>query len=397
VPALPVSRERDALEIELLSSLGLALISTRGYSSAEVEEVYSRARQLCERYGDVPLRVLFGVWAVHFVRADPRGTKRVAALFERVTETSADRDALLVTHSSLGSFAFYRMDFVAAKRHLHAATALIDRDGMRAQHDRLLVSYGFEAILSGPVWLSWTEGMLGNEPEARSHLQEANSLAEEIGEPYLVCQVAAYSAALSRELRDVAAARRWSTRTLSLSADHELYFWRALGLCARGWVSLEDGQPGDAVAMIVEGLAILDAIGSVVNRSYFASYLVEAYLRLGRFEEGLSVVDEALAVCRGSLGPMYESELLRLKGVLLVEAGSTDQAIEHLRAALAEGRLRGAGLLELRAARTLGGLLATDNRMREAREILQASCLKWPSGSSGHEIAKARAALESLA
>ena len=49
---LPASRERDEREIALRVELGQALVSTKGYAAKEVEEVYTRARELSEQYGD---------------------------------------------------------------------------------------------------------------------------------------------------------------------------------------------------------------------------------------------------------------------------------------------------------------------------------------------------------
>jgi tetratricopeptide (TPR) repeat protein len=396
IPLVPSSRERDGVEIELLSALGLALLSTRGYSSSEVEDVYARARQLCERYGEAPLRVLFGVWGVHFVRADARGTKRIAALFERILTTTTDADSLLVARAALGCLAFYRMKFADARAHLNAACALIDRKAPRDQHNRLLASYGFEGLLSGPFWLAWVSTMQGHEDEARALLQDATALAEEIGDPYVICQVASHAAALHREFHDVAGTRQFAAQALALSTEHEFYFWRALALCAQGWATLQDGRPTEAIGMIREGLGTLDLVGSVINRSYFASYLVDAYLRTRQFDEGLRAVDDALVISRESLGPMYESELLRLKGVLLVELGQHEEALEYLRAALADARRWGARLLEVRAASSLSSLLGANGQVREAADVLRVTCRKWSELREGPELRAAREALNTL-
>ena len=50
---LPLSRERDELELTLLVRLGAPLMATRGYGSAEVEDVYRRALALGDGLGDM--------------------------------------------------------------------------------------------------------------------------------------------------------------------------------------------------------------------------------------------------------------------------------------------------------------------------------------------------------
>ena len=393
LPGVDATPERDALEIELCSALGIALISTRGYSSSEVEDTFTRARQLCERSGDVPLRILYGVWAVHLVRADVRGVNRLASLFERIADKSTDPDALLVARSCLGVRSFYRVDFAEARRHLALASSAIDTTSARAQHERMLGAHGFEGILSGPVWLAWIETLEGNEERAREEIRKATTLAEKTGDPYIFCQAAAHAASLSRELHDVDAARNLTAELLRVGTEHEFPFWLALGLCVRGWVSLKEGDPEGALAAVTQGLGLLDTIGAIVNRSYFASYLVEAHLETGRIADGLRAAEEALSLSRESLGPMYEPELLRLKGALLIELGEVEPATEHFRAALAESRLRGARLLELRAAMSLSSALRRQDKSTEAHDVLHASAAKWAPGIRGHEIDKARRAL----
>ena len=389
------SPQRDALEVDVLSSLGLALISTRGYSSAEVEEVYSRARQLCERSGDVPLRVLYGVWAVHLVRVDLRSIHKLAAQFDRIVETGHDKGALLVAHSCLGVRAFYRMAFAEAKVHCRAAWDLIDLGAPKAQHEELLGQHAFADVLSGPFWLSFVEAWEGNEPEAQRIVESANVLAERIGDPQVLCQAACYSAHLLCLTHRVEDARGLAERALKLSVEHELYFWHAVALCARGWVMLQDGEADEATTMIQMGLSTLDAIGSVLNRTWFACYLIEAHLKSKRYEDGLRVADGALALCREIAGG-DEPELLRLRGEILVGSGSDDQGTECFRAALAGSRLRGTLRWEIRAASSLGRLLVRHGKPAEARDVLAPSCRKWREGALDHDAVVARAQLAEI-
>jgi predicted ATPase len=55
-------------------ALGPALIAIKGWAAREVEEAYTRSRELCERLGDPPelFHVLFGLWTMHFLRDELR-------------------------------------------------------------------------------------------------------------------------------------------------------------------------------------------------------------------------------------------------------------------------------------------------------------------------------------
>jgi len=90
---------------------------------------------------------------------------------------------------------------------------------------------------------------------------------------------------------------------------------------------------------------------------------------------------------------MYEPELLRLKGALLC-VGGRGMAVEHFRAALAQSRLSGVRLLEVRAAASLALLLGAQGKTAEARDTLETTCPgRGPESSTGHDITVARKAL----
>src|SRR5262249_54799288 len=71
---LPDTPARARQELALQTTLGPALIATKGIGASEVEQVYTRARELCQQVGDAPQlsRVLWGLWSVYEARAELR-------------------------------------------------------------------------------------------------------------------------------------------------------------------------------------------------------------------------------------------------------------------------------------------------------------------------------------
>src|SRR5262249_16948409 len=51
---LPNTPEHSRQELELQTTLGPALMATKGYGSSEVERAYARALDLCRQIGDTP-------------------------------------------------------------------------------------------------------------------------------------------------------------------------------------------------------------------------------------------------------------------------------------------------------------------------------------------------------
>jgi predicted ATPase len=49
---LPETPERTQREVDMHITLGASLIATKGYAAPEVEQTYTRARQLCQHLED---------------------------------------------------------------------------------------------------------------------------------------------------------------------------------------------------------------------------------------------------------------------------------------------------------------------------------------------------------
>src|SRR5262249_32600851 len=69
---LPASPARAHQELELQTALGPALMAIKGYAAPDVEQVYTRARELCQQVEATPqvFWVLWGLFAFYIVRAE---------------------------------------------------------------------------------------------------------------------------------------------------------------------------------------------------------------------------------------------------------------------------------------------------------------------------------------
>jgi adenylate cyclase len=100
--------------------------------------------------------------------------------------------------------------------------------------------------------------------------------------------------------------------------------------------------------------------------------LADAYRQRGVAEEGLRVIDETLAGMAVTGERVWHSEFHRLKGeLLLLRSSSAHEAAETcFRQALEISRAQGARSWQMRAATSLGRLLARQDRAHSARQIV---------------------------
>jgi predicted ATPase len=88
----------------------------------------------------------------------------------------------------------------------------------------------------------------------------------------------------------------------------------------RGWALSAQGHEQEGLALVRQGVAGLEATGSLIARSYHLALLAEACGNGGQFEEGFTLLAEALATVDKTGERYYEAELYRLKGELLLHA-----------------------------------------------------------------------------
>ena len=147
-----------------------------------------------------------------------------------------------------------------------------------------------------------------------------------------------------------------------------------------------------------QGLTAYQVTGAELVVPYFLTILTEAYGKIGRIEEGLTLLAEMLALVNKTGERWCEAELLRFKGELLLRQAVHDeeQAEACFQQALAEARRREAKSLELRAAMSLSRLWQ-QGRCAEAYELLAPIYSWFTEVFDTADLQEAKALLEVLA
>jgi predicted ATPase len=189
----------------------------------------------------------------------------------------------------------------------------------------------------------------------------------------------------------------------------------------------EQGRYEEGIEEILKGLDSWKAIGAAVGHPSWLAQLAEAYERMGRVEEGLVVLTEALAVTNKNEERWWEAELYRLKGELLLQSkvqdskskaqslksdlrklrlgtkkpqtAAADLEVEAERAfqvALSISRRQQAKSLELRAAVSLARLWQRQGESTEARRILSEVYNWFTEGFDTVDLREAKALLDEL-
>ena len=205
------------------------------------------------------------------------------------------------------------------------------------------------------------------------------ALAEELAHPNTTALAYATDGILASLCRDWSNTRGRAERALDISQEHGYPVWDALSRCELGLALTRLGKPEQGIAQLEQGLLGWQATEMLSLRSQLDAWLVEAYMIAGRTQAGLIRVDETVAYVAESRECLWEAELHRLRGELLLRAMQVEGEVvvrseaEVERAywqAIEVARRQRAKSWELRATMSLARLWQRQGRRHEAQELL---------------------------
>jgi predicted ATPase len=391
---LPDSPERLQHELDLQIALGQALTVTKGYAAPEVGHTYARARELCQQVGETPqlFSVLRGLWNFSLIRRELQTARELAEHLLSLAQRAQDPVLLQQAHSALAGALVHLGEFSATQAHLQQGLTLYDSLQRRARSLPLEIDLGvfFLAYMTRPLWL------LGYPDQALRRSHEALTLAEELAHPFSLTYALTFAAWVRQFRREGQATHARAEALCALAREQGFAFLLTTGMMHLGWALAEQGQHLAGLGQMREGLTAYRATGAEVDRPYFLALLAEAYGQGNRYDKGLEALEEALALVDQHASVMWEAELHRLKGELLLTHSAEHQAEAEacFCQALDIARQQQAKSLELRAAMSLGRLWQRQGQTEQARQLLTGVYAWFTEGFDTADLQEAQALLE---
>jgi class 3 adenylate cyclase/tetratricopeptide (TPR) repeat protein len=364
---LPQTVERDARELALQLALGSVVRATRGFSTAATAEVYARARQLAQLTGDVKSLDIFS--AEHSTAHTRGGARRALVLADQMLQIAhglATPRTLALAHNAQGLPRLYLGDLAGARQHFLLAIEHYREDDF--------VDFRINPGTGSLTWAGLNEWLFGYPDRATRYTSDAITMARRQNNLFDVAlalnvdaQVQSLRGNLKRALENV-------TEMLMLSEASGFRLWSSIGKIHGTWVRAQIEECENAVELIREGLAELDAMEFYLARARFLGYLAEAQVRAGAVDEALITLEQAVQPNPDSV--VYRPEMLRLRGELRFNQGHIDSAEADFRESIELARSMGAKAWELRTAMSLARLLDHQGRRDEARAML-AEIYNW--------------------
>ena len=198
--------------------------------------------------------------------------------------------------------------------------------------------------------------------------------------------------------RETLKMQRYAETTMAQSAKHGLPYWHAGSTIIRNAALVRQGKADtDVIDQMSRDLVIYRSTGAVIGLPYMMSLLAATLGRLERSDEGLSFLDDALAVVEKTEHRTWEAELHRLKGELLWNQGAAGIEVETcFQRAIEVAHQQLARSLGLRAATSLSRLWQAQGKTEAAQQRLAEGYHWFSEGFDTADLQEAKTLLEEL-
>jgi predicted ATPase len=221
--------------------------------------------------------------------------------------------------------------------------------------------------------------------------------ARDLAHPPSLAQSLAFGARLHSLGGDDAALVERTDELAAVATEQGFAHLDATSTIFRGWVKVKTGDLAKGISLLRSGSATFHSAGAEMWAPLYTALLASAFEVARQFEEGLTLLREALRLDERTGMYWFSAELNRLKGQLLLRQGQDEAAEQLYRKALSIAREQEAKLWELRAAMSLARLRRDQGRLAEARDLLAPIYGWFTEGFGTPDLKEAKALLNELA
>ena len=397
IDQLPPSQERDRLELTIREPLNAAWTGLRGWADSDVGANAAAILRLAESQGNGESLLLAIWWVWTSTITQGRIADSLPWVQRLLTEGGAagDLDLRIFGHSTAMVQHMLAARLVESREQADLALALYDPQ--RAERWIQLTGHDLRTFVE--VYACQLLWMLGYPDQAVRLSNESRAHAHADGHAFSLVWALTFSAYVFAYRREPERLLERVGEADRLAREQGLAFIYQVSVPqARGLAALQQGRPGEAIALLREGIASWTKVGGHVRVPYLKAALAEAVALQGDLDAALDLIDECLEQIERPAWQerLWLAEVLRLKGWMLMRSGRAEEAETQLRAAVECARGQQAKSWELRSATTLAGLMAHQGRRDAARELLAPVYGWFTEGAGTRDMIEAKALLEEL-
>jgi class 3 adenylate cyclase/predicted ATPase/ribosomal protein L40E len=391
--ALPENPERAQRELTIQTTLGPAWMAIKGHAAPEVENVYTRALDLCRRLGEVPeiLPVLSALSRFYFQGGDLIRSLELAHSCLRLAPIIPGSGLLAEAHRLVGMNFMFMGKLSQGQEHLETS--------LKAYHSSMhdwAQLYGSDPEIVCICYLSNLDWLLGFPEKALRRSKHLMTLAQAKGH-YLNIAGAWHFAAFVHQARGEAQqCQDCAESGIALSSQQGFTLFSAFSTIDQGWAMAQQLGNTSGLEIMRTGIAAYRSTGGRVFLPYFLWLLAETCVKHGRLEEASELLTEALAESDRSSAHWWDAELQRTRGDVLSKGSDRQGAESCFLDAINTARNHESKALELRATISLAELLGDLGRREEALTMLNEIYNWFTEGFDTTDLKEAKALIDDL-
>jgi tetratricopeptide (TPR) repeat protein len=367
---------------------------TRGNDEV-ARSALDRSLAIAEERGDAPnqLQLLNLLHIFHQRTGDFKATLYYAKRCLSVAEALATPAALGLAHCLVGSALHHVGDLAGARAELEAAL----QSGPRFRPTGIIYvdyeHYNYAGIaLARTLWLQ------GHPDQAMDLANQSVMEASSMGHPVAVSRTLVWAVSVFLWTGDLESADANTEVLISHAESQGMGPYLALGRGYKGALAIRRGDARAGVENLQRCLETLHAARYELLTTTFNISLAQGFSELGRFAEGIALIDQTIGSVESGGDLCYMPELLRVKGSLLLSMPHRriDEAETCFTQSLELSRRQGARAWELRTSTDLAALWAERGQFERARELLQPILAQFAEGSDTADVKAAKSLLPTL-
>jgi predicted ATPase/ABC-type transport system involved in cytochrome c biogenesis ATPase subunit len=368
--SLAPSPERVRKELDFYLALGPAMAATEGDAAPETLRVFSHARELLGDGGTLTeqMTVLWGAYLAHSMRAEHTAARDVAHQCLALAAHHEHPGMSALANRFMGQTLHFMGAFVEARIHLERTLDLCAADQETIAAYR---RFGTDDRVNALSFLASTLLLLGYPEQSATAVGQAVSRAQAMGLAYSTALALSHVAILGTIGCDPQRAAAYADEAIALSVEHGLASPDHRARFFRGALLAQSGDPQLGIELMRNAMAAAEGSAERNRRTLYLGHLASAHASLGQPEVGLDLLDEAVRTAEVTSEKLFEAELHRLRGEILLTLGRRAEAEAGLRRALTIAQQQQARWWELRAATTLAKHWRDAGKYLEAYSLLQ--------------------------
>jgi ATP/maltotriose-dependent transcriptional regulator MalT len=273
--------------------------------------------------------------------------------------------------------------------------------------------------------------MAGRPTDALRRVEQGLARARETANPFSLALISLQTAQVRQCRGELAAAHQLAQQLVTLTREYGFSLYDLMGSVTLGCLAVQDGKgEEETITLLSDGLVQLRAKRFNVYVPFFLSFLAQGYAQLGRLQEALATIAEAIHLSETTLAAFWQAEAYRVKGELTLAQSCVQRPVSSVKKgsrskvqrakseipnpqsairnpqseaeacflqAVEVARQQGAKSLELRAVISLSRLWQLQSKKAKARQLLAETYGWFTEGFDTQDLQDAKALLAQLA